>query len=171
MAVRLLAQHGRILLRHPSRMLDLLRQRRVVNDKHRIRTTDQSIRLHDKLALERRLVPNAGANKMMELIVVGCRCPRRHRLHALALAGTDQTRNIERTHPPPRLVAQMAQKRPEPAPKLVLPALCRRHRFVPALNKASGESVTIPLIYQSSARRPPQSAAKRRSAWRRSAGT
>src|SRR5829696_4648524 len=70
MAVRLLAQHGRILLRHPSRMLDLLRQRRVVNDKHRIRTTDQSIRLHDKLALERRLVPNAGANKVMELIVV-----------------------------------------------------------------------------------------------------
>src|SRR6185436_14058831 len=59
------------------RMLALLRQRRVVNDKHRIRATDQSIRLHDKLALERRLVPNAGANKMMQLIVVGCRCPRR----------------------------------------------------------------------------------------------
>src|SRR6187200_1901908 len=30
---------------------------------------------------------------MMELIVVGCRCSRRHRLHALALAGTDQTGN------------------------------------------------------------------------------
>ena len=33
---------------------------------------------------------------------------------------------------------QVAQKRPEPAPKLVLPVLCRRHRYVPALNKASG---------------------------------
>ena len=66
LAVRLLAQHGRILRRHPNRMLALFRQRRVTNDEHRIRATDQSIRLHDKLALERRFVPNAGANKMME---------------------------------------------------------------------------------------------------------
>jgi hypothetical protein len=138
LAVRRLAQHGRILRCDADRMLALLRQRRVVDHEHRIRATDQSIRLHEKLALERRFVPNAGANKMMELIVIGCRHPQGHWLHALALAGTDQTRDIERTHPSARLVAQMAQERPEPTEKVVPPVLCRSHRFVPALDEASG---------------------------------
>ena len=32
--------------------------------------------------------------------------PRRHRLNALAIAGTDQARHIKRTHLPPRFVTQ-----------------------------------------------------------------
>lgn len=65
-------------------------------------------------------------------------------LHALALTRTDQSRNIERAHPSVRLVAQMAQERRQPTPKLVLPVCIRHHRFVSHRNEASGESLTIP---------------------------
>ena len=41
--------------------------------------------------------------------------------NALAIARTDQTRHVERTHLSPRLVAQASQKRLEPTPKLVSP--------------------------------------------------
>jgi hypothetical protein len=39
----------------------------------------------------------------------------------LAIARTDQTRHVERTHLSPRLVAQASQKRLEPTPKLASP--------------------------------------------------
>jgi hypothetical protein len=45
----------------------------------------------------------------------------RHRLNALAIAGTDQPRHVEWTHLPPRLVTQPSQKRLEKASKLFLP--------------------------------------------------
>jgi hypothetical protein len=130
LTVGLLAEHRRILRRDADRLLALFRQRRVVNDEHRIGAADQSIRLYEKLPFERGLVPEAGTNEVMKLIVIGPRTPRGHRLHAFALARTDQTRNIERTHPTPRFVAQVAQKRPEPASKVILPVWSRGHRCV-----------------------------------------
>src|SRR5829696_7314431 len=152
-------------------MLALLRQRRVVDHEHRIRATDQSIRLHEKLALERRFVPNAGADKMMELIVIGGRHPQGHWLHALALAGTDQTRDIERTHPSARLVAQMPRNGPSQLRRSSCQCSAAPIASSPRWTKLQAESVTIALIYKSSAslqrgvRYRQQSAAEPGSVW------
>ena len=47
--------------------------------------------------------------------------PLRHRLNALALAGTDQSRHVERAHLSPCFVTQPIQKRLEPTSELVSP--------------------------------------------------
>jgi hypothetical protein len=46
----------------------------------------------------------------------------RHRLNALAIARTDQSCNIQRTHPLPRLMTQPVQERHQPAFELVFPS-------------------------------------------------
>ena len=42
--------------------------------------------LNEQLRLQRRRIPNAGRNKMMQLIIITRRKPLRHRLNALAIA-------------------------------------------------------------------------------------
>src|SRR5262249_61812591 len=49
------------------------------------------------------------------------RFPLRHRLNALAIARTDQSRHVERAHLSPCFVTQPIQKRLEPTPELVSP--------------------------------------------------
>ena len=138
LAVRLLAKHACILRRDPDRVLALLRQGRVIDDEHRIRAANLPIGLDQQLGFERRFVPNASPDKMMELIVIGCRRPRGHRLNALALTWTDQACNIERAHHPPRLVAQMTQEWREPTLKVFLPVCypIRRHGFAPQTGRS-----------------------------------
>ncbi len=55
-------------------------------------------------------MPDPGRNEVVQLITVRSRKPLRHRLNALAIAGTDQPRYVERAHLPPRLVTQPSQK-------------------------------------------------------------
>ena len=104
-----------------NRMAALLRQRRVVDHQHRVVATDQPVRLHEQFGLQRCGIPHAGSNEMMQLVIVTRHQPLRHRLNALAIARTDQARNIEWTHSPPRLVPQASEKRLKPALKLGSP--------------------------------------------------
>src|SRR5215203_4181783 len=88
---------------------------------------------------------------MMEPVIAGPRGSHRHRLNALALARSDQTRDVERTHAPTGLVAQVAQKRSQPALKILLPIhmSIRRHRFAPEM-KLAAANLPNPLICQGS---------------------
>ena len=106
LTIGLLAEHGRILRRDADRLLALLRQRRVVDHQHRVGATDQPVRLHEQLGLQRCGIPQASSNEMVQLVIVTRHKPLCHRLHALAIAGTDETRNIKWAHSPPCLVAQ-----------------------------------------------------------------
>ena len=70
---------------------------------------------------------------MMELLGVARCYPRRHWLHALALAGQDQAFEVERCPAPLRLAPQPRQERRQPTLDLTLPAPDRRrfHRAPP----------------------------------------
>src|SRR5215510_8580706 len=57
----------------------------------------------------------------MQLIACAERKPLRHRLNALAVARTDQSRHVERAHLSPCFVTQPIQKRLEPTSELVSP--------------------------------------------------
>ncbi len=54
--------------------------------------------------LQWRRIPDTISDKMMQLVIVARCQPRRHRLDALAIARSNQSRNVQRTHPPPRFV-------------------------------------------------------------------
>src|SRR5258708_13607061 len=77
-----------------------------------------------QFCLHRRRLPDPGGKEVVQLITVAERKPLRHRLNALAIARTDQSRHVERTHPSPRLVTQPVYKRLEPTSKLVFPIQC-----------------------------------------------
>src|SRR5437588_1487014 len=102
-------------------MRAFLGYRSVVDHQHGIAAPDEPIRLDKQFGLHRRCIPDPGRNEVVQLIVVTKRKPLRHRLNALAIAGTDQPRHVEWTHLSPRLVTQPNQKRPEKASKLLLP--------------------------------------------------
>ena len=119
LAVGGLAQRRSILRSDTDRMLALLRHRGVVDHQHGIAAADEPVRLNKQFCLQRRRIPDARSNEMVQLIIIARRKPLRHRLNALAIAGTDQPRHVKRTHLPPRLVTQAIQKRLEPASKLV----------------------------------------------------
>src|SRR5215467_1953294 len=57
----------------------------------------------------------------MQLIACAERKPLGHRLNALAVAKTDQSRHVERAHLSPCFVTQPIQKRLEPTSKLASP--------------------------------------------------
>ena len=65
---------------------------------------DEAVGLNEQFRLQRRRIPDAISDEMVQLVIVARRQPRRHRLDALAIARSNQSRNIQRTHPPPRLV-------------------------------------------------------------------
>jgi hypothetical protein len=87
-----------------NRTIALLRHRGVVDDQHRITAADETIGLNQQLRLQWRRIPDTISDEMMQLVIVARCQPRRHRLDALAIARSNQSRNIQRTHPPPRLV-------------------------------------------------------------------
>src|SRR6266699_2152813 len=68
-----------------------------------------------------RCIPDPGGNEVVQLVAFAQRKPLRHRLNALAIARTDQSRHVERAHLAPCLVTQPIQKRLEPTAKLVSP--------------------------------------------------
>ena len=72
---------------------------------------------------------------MMQLVIVAQHKPLRHRLHALAIARTDQPCNIKRTHPPPRLVTQTIQERLKPTRKLIFPPQRHVHHGRPSKSR------------------------------------
>src|SRR6266480_5400548 len=102
-------------------MRAFLGYRSVVDHQHGIAAPDEPIRLDKQFGLHRRCIPDPGRNEVVQLIVFAKRKPLRHRLNALAIAGTDQPRHVEWTHLSPRLVTQPSQKRLEKASKLFLP--------------------------------------------------
>ena len=58
---------------------------------------------------------------MVQLVVVARGKAFCHRLNALAIARTDQSRNVQRTHPLPSLMTQPVQERHQPAFEFVFP--------------------------------------------------
>ena len=121
------------------------------DDEDRVRAADQLVGLDRELTLQRRLVPDPVRHKMMQLVVIARRHPLGHRPDALAVARPDQPRHIERTHPPPRLVAKPSHERRQPPPKLV-PPIRHPQRSPNQSAKPPINSVNKPLICQSSAR-------------------
>src|SRR5436309_1525380 len=102
-------------------MRAFLGYRSVVDHPHGFAAPDEPIRLDKQFELNRRCIPDPGRNEVVQLIVFAKRKPLRHRLNALAIAGTDQPRHVEWTHLSPRLVTQPSQQRLEKASKLLLP--------------------------------------------------
>jgi hypothetical protein len=92
-------------------MRALLRYRGVIDHQHGIAAADELIRLNQQFCFQRRCIPHSGGNEVIQLIVVSNRKLLRHRLNALAIARTDQTRHVERTHLTSRLVTQASHKR------------------------------------------------------------
>src|SRR5262245_57443085 len=87
----------------------------------------------------------------MQLIACAERKPLRHRLNALAVARTDQSRHVERAHLSPCFVTQPIQKRLEPTSELVSPIRRPANHGRP-LQKADHPSVTEKVIWESRAR-------------------
>src|SRR3984957_5526034 len=131
-------------------MRPLLRQRRVVDDKHCAGAPDQLVRLDREFLFQRRFVPDAARNEMMQLVVVARRPSQRHRFDALAIARPNQPSNVERTHLSAPLVPQPRQERRKPPLKIPIPlphAACSAN----LRSQRSGEILSKLLICQSSA--------------------
>src|SRR5205823_2843085 len=99
-----LAERRGILWSDTNRTIALLRHRRVVDDQHRIFAADQVIGLNEQFRLQWHRIPEAVSDEMVQLVILARGQPRRHWLDALAIARSNQSRDIKRTHPPPRLV-------------------------------------------------------------------
>src|SRR5258708_24646692 len=108
------------------RMRAFLGYRSVVNHKHVIVAADEPVCLDKQFCLHWRCIPDPGGNEVVQLVAFAQRKPLRHRLNALAIARTDQSRHVERAHLSPCLVTQPIQKRLEPTAKLRLsnPTFC-----------------------------------------------
>jgi len=87
-------------------MRAFLGNRGIVDHQHRIAAANKPVRLNEQLRLHRPGIPDPGRDEMVQLIVLTKRNPRCHRLHALAIAGSNQPRHVERTHLSPRFVTQ-----------------------------------------------------------------
>lgn len=104
-------------------MRALLRQGRVVDDQQGAGAADHPVRFDKESLFQRRGVPHAARDEVMKLVVANIGVARRHGLHALAIPRTNQSRDIGRAHPRPRLVSKSADKRRQPPLKIGLPAL------------------------------------------------
>jgi hypothetical protein len=80
-----------------NRTIALLRHRRVVDDQHRIFAADQAIGLNEQFRLQWRRIPEAISDEMVQLVILARCQPRRHWLDALAIARSNQSRDIKRT--------------------------------------------------------------------------
>jgi len=102
-------------------VLALLRQGGVIDHQHGLRPTHQPIRLDQQFSFEWGLVPGPHGHEMMQLVVMcGCEAGG-DRLHAFAITGTDQARDIERAHAPAGGVTQVSQKGLKPGLEGALP--------------------------------------------------
>src|SRR5579863_1768013 len=132
-------------------MRPLLRQCRIVDDQDGVSAADKRIGLAGKLELKGLLVPDPIRHEVMELVVIARRHSLSHRTHALAIAWPNQPRHIERTHPSPRLMAELGQERRQPIRKLSSPI-----RHAPRSSNQSAKLHLSPAnklsICQSSAR-------------------
>ena len=135
-AIGCLAQGRGILRGNANRMAALLRQCRVVDHQNGVVTADKPVRLNKKFRFQRCRIPHASRGKMMQLIVLAGDQPLRHRLNALPLARSDQSRNVEWAHPSPGLVRQAGQKWLQPALKLRGPTELRAHRDRPPKSRS-----------------------------------
>src|ERR1700722_17958933 len=130
-------------------MRSLLRQRGVVHDKDRIGSTDPFVRLDREFFLQRRFVPDAARNEMVQLVVVARRQSRRHRLHALS--GAPPQSALPRRAAPPA-VAPCARAAPRTAPATAPDPHSNPPRRLHKLrSRRSDEIISNPLICQSSA--------------------
>jgi hypothetical protein len=102
-------------------MRAFLGYRGVVDHQHGIAAAHQLIRLNQQFRFHRPGIPDPGRDEVVQLIVITKCNPLRHRLNALAVARTDQSRHVERAHLSPRFVTQPIQKRLEPTSKLASP--------------------------------------------------
>ena len=114
--------------RHADRVPTLLRHGGIVDDEKGTGTTHQPAGLAQQRRLKRRAVPDTRGDEVVELVIAGLAAASGHRLHALAITGTDQTSNILRTHPAPRRMRQPRQERLKPSLQIASPALVHRHR-------------------------------------------
>src|SRR5262249_17487742 len=102
-------------------MRTFLGYRSILDHHHGIPAADEPVCLDKQFGFHRRCVPDPGRNEVMQLIACAERKPLRHRLNALAVARTDQSRHVERAHLSPCFVTQPIQKRLEPTSELVPP--------------------------------------------------
>src|SRR5262249_38066592 len=130
-----LAQRRAILRSNTDRMRTLLEHRRVVDHQHGVPAADELICLNKQLCLHRSHVPHPGRDKVVQLVIGAKRKTLGHRLNALAIAWTDQSRYVNRTHPTPRLVTQSLQKRLQPALKLLPPIQYRASHGRPSKSR------------------------------------
>ncbi|MDO5614324.1 MAG: hypothetical protein Q4G14_13925, partial [Paracoccus sp. (in: a-proteobacteria)] len=88
----------------------LLRQAGVINNRKGLLVTSLSAS-----------AGSAASSGALSRIMADRPIPCRHRLHALAVARADQTRDMGRTYPPSRLVPERRNKRCRPAFQIVTP--------------------------------------------------
>jgi len=73
-------------------MFALLEDRRVINHQHSVAAAHELVCLNKQFRFHRSRIPGPGRDKVVQPIVRPKRKPLGHRLNALALARTDQTR-------------------------------------------------------------------------------
>ena len=118
LAVGVLAKRRGVLRSDADRVASLLGQRGIVDDQPGIVTADHPVGFGEQHRLQRRGVPDAARDEMVQLVIAHACVAGRHRLDALAIARADQPGDIGRAHPCPRLMPQCRNKRRQPALKI-----------------------------------------------------
>ena len=86
-------------------------------------SAEQCIGLVEEYLLDRVGVPTRRRDKVVELLDVVRRDPRRQGLHALALAGHQEPTHVDRRPLAPNLVPEGRQKRLKPSIEALLPGI------------------------------------------------
>ena len=110
LAVGVLAKRRGILRRDADRVAALLGQRGVVDDQPGIVPANLSVGLGEQRLLQRRGIPDAARDEVVQLVIADACVARRHRLDALAIARADQPGNIGRAHPRPASCASTPRR-------------------------------------------------------------
>src|SRR4051812_28589061 len=129
----------------PHRVLALLHQRRVVDHQDGVRPTNQTVGFLSQKLLQGRPSPGRRRQKVLQWPRASRSDALRHRLDALALAGTEQTLHGQRHPASLRDILQAIQKRRQPVFEVVFPIHSRsRHPTTPdsgALSDATDASM------------------------------
>jgi hypothetical protein len=99
LAIGGLSERRGVLRSHADRVFALLRHRSVINHQHSIAAADQLVSLHEQLCFKRRRIPDPSRNKMVQLIITTGGEALRHGRNALAIAWSNQPRDVKRAHP------------------------------------------------------------------------
>lgn len=122
-------------MRDADRLGPLLRQARVIDDELGVAASQHRVELLAQHLLYRCGVPGRCGNEVMDLLNVLGRDSRADRLHALALAGQQQTENVERRPRSATLVTKHVEKRTDLAIEPLRP--CRRVLHHSPLNRTA----------------------------------